>query len=150
MAVRVVADGNESRCRCQWGSLQMAMRIVADGCEGRCIWQWGSLQMAARVAVNGSEGRCRWQWGSFSAYWTWSFWCQVIHQYSMATSLETWGGVVPWQLDTCTTHTPKGPGGGVPRQPDTCSTGTHVDPGSIHSKPITCSTMITEAQRVIT
>ena len=39
----------------------MAVRVVADGSEGRCRWQRGSLQMAVRVVADGSQGRCRWQ-----------------------------------------------------------------------------------------
>ena len=39
MAVNVVADGSEVRCRWQRGSLQMAVRDVADISEGRCRWQ---------------------------------------------------------------------------------------------------------------
>ena len=39
----------------------MAVWVVADGYEGRCRWQLESLQIAVRVVADSSEGRCRWQ-----------------------------------------------------------------------------------------
>ena len=31
----------------------MAVRVVVDGSEGRCRWQYGSLRMTVRVVVEG-------------------------------------------------------------------------------------------------